>query len=41
MPTPGAPVKMMRVDAAGQRYDQMDCFVFLGTFASEIPNFSV
>ena len=38
MPTPRATVKKMRTEAAGQRYDQTNSFVYLGGTVSETPD---
>ena len=40
MPTPRAPVEKMRIEAAGQRYNQTDSFVYLGGTVSETPDVS-
>ena len=40
MPTPRAPVEKMRIEAAGQRYNQTDSFVYLGGTVSETSDVS-
>ena len=40
MPPPRAPVEKMRIEAAGQRYNQTDSFVYLGGTVSETPDVS-
>ena len=40
MPTPRAPVEKMRIEAAGQRYNQTDSFVYLENTVSETPDVS-
>ena len=40
MPTPRAPVEKMRIEAADQRYNQTDSFVYLGGTVSETPDVS-
>ena len=38
MPPPRAPVEKMRIEAASQRYNQTDFFVYLGGTVSETPD---
>ena len=40
MPPPRAPVEKMWIEAAGQRYNQTDSFVYLGGTVSETPDVS-
>ena len=40
MPPPHAPEEKMRIEAAGQRYNQADSFVYLGGTVSETPDVS-
>ena len=40
MPTPRAPVEKMRIEAADQRYNQTDSFIYLGGTVSETPDVS-
>ena len=40
MPTPRIPVEKMRIEAAGQQYNQTDSFAYLGGTVSETPDVS-
>ena len=40
MPPPRAPVEKIRIEAAGQWYNQTDSFVYLGGTISETPDVS-
>ena len=40
LPPPRAPVEKMQMEAAGQRYNQTDSFVYLGGTVSETPDVS-